>query len=84
MIIDFEEDTTIPLTEKNIAYSCSKNSRFMRVVRGYGIFPSKDMRKTCKALDIKEWGDEKYCNGDNGYLFKNGGRPCRYHNGENG
>ena len=26
MIIDFEEDTTIPLTEKNIAYSCGENS----------------------------------------------------------
>ena len=56
----------------------------MKVVRRHGIFPSRDMRKACRALDIKEWGDEKYLNRENGYLFKKGGRRRKYHNGENG
>ena len=82
MIIDFEEDTTIRLTENNIRYSFGQSSRFLRVVRGYGIFPSRNMKKLCRALDIKEWGDSNYLNGENAHLFKNEGRRRRYHNGE--
>ena len=82
MIIDFQEDATIPLTENNIRYSFGQSSRFTRVVRGYGIFPSRNMKKLCRALDIKEWGDGNYLNGENAHLFKNEGRRPRYHNGE--
>ena len=82
MIIDFEEETTIPLTENNIRYSFGQNSTFVRVVRGYGIFPSKNMNKACRALDIKEWGRKSYDNGENAHLFENEGRRRRFHNGE--
>ena len=82
MIIDFEEETTIPLTENNIRYSFGRNSTFVRVVRGYGIFPSKNMNKACRALDIKEWGRKSYDNGENAHLFENEGRRRRFHNGE--
>ena len=48
----------------------------MRVVLGYGIFPSKDMRKACRALDIKEGGDKTYRNGDNGFYSRTGDVPA--------
>jgi len=69
-IIDFEEATTIPLTENNIDYSCGQDSSFIRVVRGYGLFPSKEIKRECKKIGILEWGHPEYQNGLYSEFFK--------------
>jgi hypothetical protein len=40
-IIDFECMHTYPLTEESLRQVCGVHTTFQRIVRGYGIFPSK-------------------------------------------
>lgn len=53
-IIDFEQPTTYPLTVNNLDFSCGPASQFLTVDRGYGILPSRDMKKAC---NIADWGE---------------------------
>ena len=50
MIIDFEEKSVYPLTVNNFDYLCGSGSTFVQVVQGYGIFPSKEIRKHPRLL----------------------------------
>ena len=43
-IIDFECMHTYPLTEESLRRVCGVHTTFQRIVRGYGIFPSKIIR----------------------------------------
>ena len=52
MIIDFEEKTMYPLTASNVEFSCGQHTTFVGLHCGYGLFPSKAMRKHIK----KEYG----------------------------
>ena len=52
MIIDFEQKTTYPLTASNIEFSCGQYATFLNLHCGYGLFPSKVMKKHIK----KEYG----------------------------
>ena len=72
MIIDFEYERAYPLTINNLDFSCGCESTFVRVLRGYGIFPSKKMKKACRQLDsYLDWG-ESDVSGSLNYLFKRG------------
>ena len=72
MIIDFKYKTAYPLTINNLDFSCGCESTFVRVLRGYGIFPSKKMKKACRQLDsYLDWG-ESDVSGSLNYLFKRG------------
>ena len=42
-IIDFESQSTFPLTVSNLNYCCGPSSVFLGVERGYGIIPSKKL-----------------------------------------
>ncbi len=50
-IIDFENKTTCPLPVNNIDFSCGSSFIFIRVTKGYGILPSKAMKKAFKQLE---------------------------------
>jgi hypothetical protein len=72
MIIDFEYKSAYPLTINNLDFSCGCESTFVRVLRGYGIFPSKKMKKACRQVDgYSDWG-ESDVSGSLNYLFKRG------------
>ncbi len=66
MIINFEQKSTYLLTINSLYYSCGPNSSFLKVNRGYGIFPSQKMRK---ASGIADWGESDY-SFELKYLFK--------------
>ena len=48
MVIDFEQWETYPLTASNIDFSCGSCSTFLNLDRGYGLFPTKKMKKHIK------------------------------------
>lgn len=75
-IIDFEQPSTYPLTVNNLDFSCGPASEFLTVDRGYGVLPSRDMRRAC---NISDWG-ESDVNGELKNLFL-GGRKKKKRNG---
>ena len=71
-IIDYENQSTYPLTINNLDFSCGPMSSFIAVNRGYGIFPSKEMRRACREMDgIVDWG-ESDVKDELRFLFKSG------------
>ena len=71
-IIDYEHRSTYPLTINNLDFSCGPSSTFLAVNRGYGIFPSKEMRRACREMDgYVDWG-ESDVKGELKFLFKSG------------
>jgi hypothetical protein len=69
MVIDFENEKTSALTIETIENIAGINNRFHKFVRGYGILPSKAMKRAVN--DWTDWG-EKDMHGDLRYLFKKG------------
>jgi hypothetical protein len=59
-IIDFECMHTYPLTEESLRQVCGVHTTFQRIVRGYGIFPSKKIRKSSGNDYIEDWGMTDY------------------------
>jgi hypothetical protein len=55
-IIDFECMHTYPLTEESLRRVCGVHTTFQRIVSGYGIFPSKQIRNSTENAYIKDWG----------------------------
>ena len=73
-IIDFESMHTYPLTEESLRQVCGVHTTFQRIVCGYGIFPSKQIRNSTKNACIKDWGmDDFYKKGGSvrGYFMCN-------------
>ena len=57
-IIDFESETTYLLTIANLHTPCGYNSYFKGIERGFGIIPSKDIKKQCKVTGHGyNWGE---------------------------
>ncbi len=67
-IIDFESMHTYPLTEESLRQVCGVHTTFQCIVSGYGIFPSKQIRKnSTENAYIKDWGmDDFYKKGGSG------------------
>jgi hypothetical protein len=55
-IIDFECMHTYPLTEESLRQVCGVHTTFQRIVRGYGIFPSKVNCLLPKNAYVQDWG----------------------------
>ena len=53
-IIDFESMHTYPLTEESLRQVCGVHTTFQRIVSGYGIFPSKQIRNSTENAYIKD------------------------------
>jgi len=66
-IIDFESETTFPLTVSNLNYCCGSSSVFLGVDRGYGIIPSKKIKLDCS--DLSDWGENEIQSNIK-YMFK--------------
>ncbi len=69
-IIDFESMHTYPLTEESLRQVCGVHTTFQRIVSGYGIFPSKQIRNSTENAYIKDWGMDDF--------YKKGGSVRRY------
>ena len=67
LIIDFQHPTTYPLTIANLHFSCGLSLDFVKIKRGYGILPSKEIKKACDDLTD---GGKSNINGRLKYLFK--------------
>ena len=63
-IIDFECMHTYPLTEESLRQVCGVHTTFHRIVRGYGIFPSKEIRLSPKNAYVQDWGMDGFYNKD--------------------
>jgi hypothetical protein len=61
-IIDFECKHTYTLTEESLRQVCGVHTTFQRIVRGYGIFPSKIIRTSSENAYIQDWGMNDYYN----------------------
>ena len=59
-IIDFECMHTYPLTEESLRQVCGVHITFQRIVHGYGIFPSKEIRLSPKNAYVQHWGMDDY------------------------
>jgi len=59
-IIDFECMHTYPLTEESLRQVCGVHTTFERIVRGYGIFPSKEIRLLPENAYVQHWGMDDY------------------------
>ncbi len=59
-IIDFGSMHTYPLTEESFRQVCGVHTTFQRIVSGYGIFPSKQIRNSTENAYIKDWGMDDY------------------------
>ncbi len=59
-IIDYECMDTYPLTEESLRQVCGVHTTFERIVRGYGIFPSKEIRLSPKNAYVQHWGMDDY------------------------
>ncbi len=60
-IIDYECMDTYPLTEESLRQVCGVHTTFERIVRGYGIFPSKEIRLSPKNAYVQDWGMDDFC-----------------------
>ena len=69
-MIDYECMHTYPLTEESLRQVCGVHTTFLRIVSGYGIFPSKNIRKSSENASIEDWGMGDY--------YKPGGSVRRY------
>ena len=69
MVIDFENERTSALTMETIDNIAGINNRFHKFGRGYGILPSKAMKRAVN--DWTDWGEQDM-HGDLRYLFKKG------------
>jgi hypothetical protein len=69
-MIDYECMHTYPLTEESLRQVCGVHTTFQRIVSGYGIFPSKNIRKSSENASIEDWGMGDY--------YKPGGSVRRY------
>jgi hypothetical protein len=59
-ILDFECMHTYPLTKESLRQVCGVHTTFQRIVRGYGIFPSKEIRLSPKNAYVQDWGMDDY------------------------
>ncbi len=59
-IIDFESMHTYQLTERSLRQVCGVHTTFQRIVCGYGIFPSKQIRNSTENAHIQDWGMNDY------------------------
>ena len=59
-IIDFECMHTYPLTEESLRQVCGVHTTFQRIVRGYGIFPSKEIRLSPENAYVQDWGMDDF------------------------
>jgi hypothetical protein len=59
-ILDFECMHTYPLTEESLRQVCGVHTTFQRIVRGYGIFPSKEIRSSPANAYVQHWGMDDY------------------------
>ncbi len=66
-IFDFEHEYPYELTEANVDCIAGKNNHYHKLVRGYGILPSKIMKK--KNKDYSDWGEGK-TRGELQHLFQ--------------
>jgi hypothetical protein len=70
MVIDFETTHTYTLTEDSLREVCGTHTTFMRVISGYGIFPSRKIRLSKENSDVLDWGMNDY--------YKPGGNVRNY------
>ena len=61
-VIDFESGHTLPLSEDSLGQVCGIHTSFCNISRGYGLFPSKTIRKMDENSDISDWGLKEYNN----------------------
>ncbi len=59
-VIDFESRHTLPLSEESLGQVCGIHTSFCNISRGYGLFPSKVIRKMDENSDISDWGLKEY------------------------
>ncbi len=59
-IIDFECMHTYPLTEESLRRVYGVHTTFQRIVRGYGIFPSKEIRLSPENAYVQDWGMDDF------------------------
>ena len=59
-VIDFESRHTLPLSEVSLGQVCGYHTSFCRIIRGYGLFPSKKIREMDENSDITDWGLKEY------------------------
>ncbi len=59
-IIDFECIHTYPLTEESLRQVCGVYTTFQSIVRGYGIFPSKEIRLLPENAYVQDWGMDDF------------------------
>ena len=62
---------TYPLTEESLRQVCGVHTTFQRIVSGYGIFPSKQIRASSENDNVQDWGM-------NDYYYEPGGSVRRY------
>ena len=66
-IIDIEHEYPFELTVDNVDCLAGKNNPFHKLVRGFGILPSRAMKKM--NSDYSDWGEGKM-RGELRHLFK--------------
>jgi hypothetical protein len=59
-VIDFESRHTYPLSEVSLGQVCGVHTSFCKIIREYGLFPSKQIRKMKENSDISDWGLNEY------------------------
>ncbi len=59
-IIDFECMHTYALTEESLRQVCGVQTTFQRIVRGYVIFPSKEICLSPKNAYVQDWGMDDF------------------------
>jgi len=64
-IIDFESKYTNPLNEDSLRNICGENTTFQKISSGYGLFPSKDVKKKTLNNHVKDWGVYDYLRDQN-------------------
>ncbi len=69
-IIDFECMHTYPLTEESLRQVCGVHTTFQRIVSGYRIFPSKEIRSSPENAYVQDLGMDDF--------YKKGGSVRRY------
>jgi hypothetical protein len=72
-IIDFEHETTYPLTQMNLDFACGSGCSFMGVKFGCGLIPSRSIRKRCLVHSPRNWGVDDINRGGVLFQFFKGG-----------
>jgi len=70
IVIDYESMHTYTLTEESMRQVCGTNTTFQKVSSGYGLFPSKDLRKKVTELNEKDWGITEFYKSDDSKLHQ--------------